>query len=155
MDDSVIKVLRRNGSWNMIDKKKSNKSVQKKETDDFSLDKNFGVLAEEIKKRMKTKSQNNLSYKSQIINKKLKNSKTNNTKVKLKILPHLKTIEKLTSERSYCIEKINNIDEQLELVKEEIKLVKEQYKKSLIDLQNNIDFFDQSISLIDKIKGED
>ena len=56
MDDSVIKVLRRNGSWS------KNKSTlgqdnmvyaNKKVEEEFSLDKNFGILAEEIKKRMK------------------------------------------------------------------------------------------------------
>ena len=59
MDDSVIKVLRRNGSWtnskSLLTKEQSKKEVSKNSDEDFSLDKNFGILAEEIKKRMQLK----------------------------------------------------------------------------------------------------
>ena len=61
MDDSVIKVLRRNGSWTNSKGVKTNEQSKKKESnnndEDFSLDKNFGILAEEIKKRMKLKKE--------------------------------------------------------------------------------------------------
>ena len=56
MDDSVIKVLRRNGSWakssSALNQKQSNIDTTKNSEEDFSLDKNFGILAAEIKKRM-------------------------------------------------------------------------------------------------------
>ena len=59
MDDSVIKVLRRNGSWtnskSVLTNEQSKKEVSNNSDEDFSLDKNFGILAEEIKKRMKQK----------------------------------------------------------------------------------------------------
>ena len=59
MDDSVIKVLRRNGSWTnskgSSNNLQSKKEVSNNSDEDFSLDKNFGILAEEIKKRMKLK----------------------------------------------------------------------------------------------------
>ena len=61
MDDSVIKVLRRNGSWssskNVLINEQSKKEVSNNFDEDFSLDKNFGILAEEIKKRMKLKKE--------------------------------------------------------------------------------------------------
>ena len=57
MDDSVIKVLRRNGSWNKGKNKavanEQMKEALKNRNEEFSLDENFGILAEEIKKRMK------------------------------------------------------------------------------------------------------
>ena len=62
MDDSVIKVLRRNGSWTKSkstnSKNKSKIDLSKNTDEDFSLDKNFGILAEEIKKRMMLKKNN-------------------------------------------------------------------------------------------------
>ena len=61
MDDSVIKVLRRNGSWtsskNALTNEQSKKEISDNFDEDFSLDKNFGILAEEIKKRMKIKKE--------------------------------------------------------------------------------------------------
>ena len=56
MDDSVIKVLRRNGSWQKSINNQEKKRTFNSKVNDFSLDENFGVLAEEIKKRMKNKS---------------------------------------------------------------------------------------------------
>ena len=62
MDDSVIKELRRNGSWtdskNVMTNEQSKKTKLNNSDEDFSLDKNFGILAEEIKKRMKLKKEN-------------------------------------------------------------------------------------------------
>ena len=48
MDDSVIKVLRRNGSWSKVKEDKEKDVVKKNDSNDhvqdFSLDKNFGVV---------------------------------------------------------------------------------------------------------------
>ncbi len=62
MDDSVIKVLRRNGSWasskNVLTNEQSKKEISNNFEEDFSLDKNFGILAEEIKKKNEIKKRN-------------------------------------------------------------------------------------------------
>ena len=59
MDDSVIKVLRRNGSWENSKAKNENNSISSPTKndgqvleDDFKLDEKFQILAQEIKKRM-------------------------------------------------------------------------------------------------------
>ena len=150
MDDSVIKVLRRNGSWtsskNVLTNELSKKEVSNID-EDFSLDKNFGILAEEIKKRMKLKKEikDTKDYK--------KNDVTIDAKKEL--LPLLKNIEALTSQRDNYSKKINLIDEELEKVKNNIISIKASYEKDISDLKNNINFFEQSIALINNIKGEE
>ena len=154
MDDSVIKVLRRNGSWtnskSVPTNEKSKKEVSNNSDEDFSLDKNFGILAEEIKKRMKLK---NKTYDSKVLQKSEKNDITLDAKKEL--LPLLKNIEVLTNQRDSFSKKINLIDKELEKVKNNIIAIKDSYEKDIIDLKNNINFFDQSIALINDIKGEE
>ena len=151
MDDSVIKVLRRNGSWTdskgASTNKQSKKNVSNKSDEDFSLDKNFGILAEEIKKRMKLKKEikDTKDYK--------KNYVTMDAKKEL--LPLLKNIEALTNQRDNYAKKINLIDEELEKVKNNIMSIKASYEKDISDLKSNINFFEQSIALINNIKGEE
>jgi peptidoglycan hydrolase CwlO-like protein len=127
----------------------------KKETangsdEEFSLDKNFGILAEEIKKRMKLKKEIK-DTKSYQVSK--KNDVTMNAKKEL--LPLLKNIEALTGQRDNYSEKIKQVDEELEKVKNNILSIKVSYEKDISDLKNNINFFDQSIALINNIKGEE
>ena len=154
MDDSIIKVLRRNGSWtkaNSPNNLEQTKIESSKKTDeDFSLDKNFGILAEEIKKRMKLKKKSEDSIDRHIAK---KNDITRDAKKKL--LPLLKNIEALTYERDNYSKKINLIDEELEKVKSNIISLKNSYKKNINELKNNINFFEESISLIKNIKGEE
>ena len=154
MDDSVIKVLRRNGSWtnskSVMTDKQSKKETSNSSDDDFSLDKNFGILAEEIKKRMKFKKEIK-DTKSYQVSK--KNHVTMNAKKEL--LPLLRNIEALTSQRDNYSEKIKKIDEELEKVKNKILSIKVSYEKDISDLKNNINFFDQSIALINNIKGKE
>ena len=151
MDDSVIKVLRRNGAWskskNTLGKDKAIHDERIKEEEEFSLDKNFGILAEEIKKRMKLKKQNN--------NEDIKDDTKEVLKISAKkeLLPLLKNVEMLTNQRDDYSKKITLIDDALEKVKNEIINIKETYEKNIDELQNNINFFDQSITLINKIKG--
>ena len=151
MDDSVIKVLRRNGSWtnskSSLTNSQSKKEASNKSDEDFSLDKNFGILAEEIKKRMKLKKEikDTKDYK--------KNDVTMDAKKEL--LPLLKNIEALTNQRDNYSKKINLIDEELEKVKNNIISIKASYEKNISDLKNNINFFEQSIALINNIKGEE
>ena len=152
MDDSVIKVLRRNGSWtsskNVLTNELSKKEVSNID-EDFSLDKNFGILAEEIKKRMNLKKEikDTKDYK--------KNKKNDVTlDAKKELLPLLKNIEALTNQRDNYSKKINLIDEELEKVKNKIISVKASYEKNISDLKNNINFFEQSIALINNIKEE-
>merc|ERR1712093_93242 len=109
-DDSVIKVLRRNGSWenttkNQDSNNRSKKSLSRSKTyeEDFQLDEKFEILAKEIKKRM-NKIGFNISN-SQKVDKentsKENHEYTNNPslqdirKLKSQILPYLKTIEQL------------------------------------------------------------
>ena len=151
MDDSVIKVLRRNGSWtsskNALTNEQSKKKMSNNFDEDFSLDKNFGILAEEIKKRMKLKKEikDTKDYK--------KNDVTIDAKKEL--LPLLKNIEALTNQRDNYSKKINLIDEELEKVKNNIMSIKASYEKDISDLKSNINFFEQSIALINNIKGEE
>ena len=154
MDDSVIKVLRRNGSWTKSKSVLSNENSEIKTSnnadEDFSLDKNFGVLAEEIKKRMRLKKKNKDTKSFQI-------SKKNDITIEAKkeLLPLLKNIETLSSQRDNYSRKIDLIDEELEKVKSNIISIKDSYEKNINELKNNINFFEQSISLINNIKGEE
>ena len=154
MDDSVIKVLRRNGSWakskSVLKNDEPNTKTLDNADEDFSLDKNFGILAEEIKKRMKLKRKNK-DTKSLLVSK--KNDVTADAKKEL--LPLLKNIETLTNQRDNYSRKINLIDEELEKVKNDIISIKDSYEKNISELKNNINFFEESISLINNIKGEE
>ena len=153
MDDSVIKVLRRNGSWtkanNFGNQEKSNTERLKKTDEDFSLDKNFGILAEEIKKRMMFKKKNKVTSDTKISK---KNDMTMDAKKEL--LPLLKNIEVLTEQREEYSKQIMLIDEELEKVKNNIINIKQTYENNIEQLKNNINFFEESISLINNIKGE-
>ena len=154
MDDSVIKVLRRNGSWkngkNVVSNNQSKEEMSNNFDEDFSLDKNFGILAEEIKKRMKLKKEVKDT-------KDYQKSKKNDVTVDAKkdLLPLLKNIEVLTNQRDNYSKKINLIDEELEKVKNSIISIKVSYERDISNLKNNINFFEQSIALIDNIKGEE
>ena len=154
MDDSVIKVLRRNGSWkntkSVLENEQSKKEESNNSDENFSLDKNFGILAEEIKKRMKLKKKIK-DTKSYQFDK--KNKVTIDAKKEL--LPLLKNIELLTTQRDSYLKKINLIDEELEKVKNNIMSIKASYEKDISDLKNNINFFEQSIALINQIKEEE
>ena len=153
MDDSVIKVLRRNGSWtkanNFGTQEKSKTERSKKTDEDFSLDKNFGILAEEIKKRMMFKKKNKVSNDTKISK---KNEITMDAKKEL--LPLLKNIEVLTEHREKYSKQIMLIDEELEKVKNNIINIKQTYENNIEQLKNNINFFEDSISLINNIKEE-
>ena len=74
---------------------------------------------------------------------------------KKELLPLLKNIESLTIQRDNYSKKINFIDDELEKVKNNIISIKVSYEKDISDLKNNIDFFEQSIALINNIKGEE
>ena len=93
------------------------------------------------------------SYDTKVIQKSEKNDITLDAKKEL--LPLLKNIEVLTNQRDSFSKKINLIDEELEKVKNKIIAIKDSYEKDIIDLKNNINFFDQSIALINNIKGEE
>ena len=139
MDDSVIKVLRRNGSWakskSVLSDKQSKVEASNYADEEFSLDKNFGILAEEIKKRMKLKNKSNNTKGDQVSN---KNDITKDAKKEL--LPLLKNIEALTSQRDNYSKKISLIDEELEKVKNNITAIKDSYEKDIIDLKKILAF---------------
>ena len=165
MDDSVIKVLRRNGSWKKARSETNNivtnKSDQIKKNE-FSLDENFGVLAEEIKKRMKKKINNNTirndlkeNDKAIIFNEELNRKKNIKDTVKKQLLPYLKEIQNLVIQREKYVEKVNSIDANLDDVKASIQSIKQSYENNIRDLQENINFFDESIEVINNVKGDD
>ena len=153
MDDSVIKVLRRNGSWTKADSPHNLEQTKiensRKTDEDFSLDKNFNILAEEIKKRMMSKKKN-------LVIKDTKKSKKYDITVDVKkeLLPLLKNIEVLTDQRENYSNQINLIDQELEKVKNNIITIKKSYENNINQLKKNINFFEESISLINNIKGE-
>ena len=164
MDDSLIKVLRRNGSWNNANSntsnEKKNNSVQIKKNE-FSLDDNFGVLAEEIKKRMKKKVNNNYvlddlkeNDKAVIFSKELNKDKNIKDTVKKQLLPYLKEVQNLVIQREKYVEKVNSIDASLDEVKVSIQSIKQSYENNIRELQENINFFDESIEVINNVKGD-
>jgi DNA repair exonuclease SbcCD ATPase subunit len=161
MDDSVIKVLRRNSSWKRANSKTINKT-KKIKNNEFSLDDNFGVLAEEIKKRMKKKDNikhvhDNLKKndKAVLSNEELNNKKNIKDTVKKQLLPYLKEIQNLVIQREKYVEKVNSIDVNLDEVKASIQSIKQSYENNIRELQENINFFDESIEVINNVKGDD
>ena len=161
MDDSVIKVLRRNSSWKRANSKTINKT-KKIKNNEFSLDDNFGVLAEEIKKRMKKKDNikhvhDNLKKndKAVLSNEELNNKKNIKDTVKKQLLPYLKEIQNLVIQREKYVEKVNGIDVNLDEVKASIQSIKQSYENNIRELQENINFFDESIEVINNVKGDD
>jgi hypothetical protein len=164
MDDSIIKVLRRNGSWNKANDKTNKKYIDSSDQikkSEYSLDDNFGVLAEEIKKRMKTKVQSNKVYddfktqnKPILFSEELNRKKNIKNTVKKQLLPYLKEIERLVSQREVYTEKVNSIDVNLDQVKANINSIKQSYENNIRELQENINFFDESIEVINNVKGE-
>ena len=166
MDDSVIKVLRRNGSWEKskdsgkdISSLKSKSVNNKIEEQDFKLDEKFKLLANEIKKRMNTKE----SFKNDIIKvktvskieKPLNNSRLRDTdRLKVKILPYLKSLEELIAKRQSYLNNISDIDKELDQIYKDISSIKEDYLSTIKQLKKNINFFDDSLDIIKCAKEE-
>ena len=155
MDDSVIKVLRRNGSW----KQGQDKSTLQKggQEEDFVLDDKFGILAEEIKKRMMQKADySSLSMEPEKSKRKPKIFTTEYeekfNKLKKQMLPYLTEVEKLVYERDLYLKKIYGVDERLETIRKKIITVKEKYESDLAVMKKNINFFNDSLEVINSIK---
>ncbi len=168
MDDSVIKVLRRNGSWEKTNKKQDatghvRKDISKFQAyeDDFQLDEKFEILAKEIKKRMnsrdvsKTEMQEHLKTSQ---NNKVKHYAKPNLedigKLKSQILPYLKTIEKLIIKRQSFLDSISQVDKELDVIYEDISKIKTNYINTINNLKNNMNFFDDSLDIIKIAKEE-
>tara|TARA_B100001248_G_scaffold199633_1_gene153909 strand:- start:815 stop:1306 length:492 start_codon:yes stop_codon:yes gene_type:complete len=162
MDDSVIKVLRRNGSWHnsKVEQEKIAKSHSidhgsKVLEDDFKLDEKFKILASEIKKRMNTKE---VSEKDNP--KKTFITETNNShledlnRLKSKILPYLKKLEKLIIKRQDCLKNLSEIDNNLDQIYKDISDIKKNYLLSINNLKKNMSFFDDSLEIIKSAKEE-
>ena len=166
MDDSVIKVLRRNGSWEKskdsgkdISSLKSKSVNNKIEEQDFKLDEKFKLLANEIKKRMNTKE----SFKNDIIKvktvskieKPINTSRLRDTdRLKAKILPYLKSLEELIAKRQSHLNNISDIDKELDQIYKDISAIKEDYLSTIKQLKKNINFFDESLDIIKCAKEE-
>ena len=162
MDDSVIKVLRRNGSWHKskveqekIAKPHSIDHGSKVLEDDFKLDEKFKILASEIKKRMNIKE---VSKKDN--QKKTFITETNNShledidRLKTKILPYLKNLEKLIIKRQDCLKNITQIDKNLDQIHKDISDIKKDYLLTINNLKKNMNFFDDSLEIIKSAKEE-
>ena len=169
MDDSVIKVLRRNGSWENTNKNQdSNNSSEKSLSrskiyeEDFQLDEKFEILAKEIKKRMNKRGANisnspkaakentsneNLEYTT-------KSSLQDIRKLKSQILPYLKTIEQLIIRKQSYLDCISEVDKELDAIYEDISKIKSSYLDTINQLKNNMNFFDDSLSIIKSAKEE-
>ena len=168
MDDSVIKVLRRNGSWEKTNKNQgpgvdSKKDFSELKTHDegFHLDEKFEILAKEIKKRMNQRGTNI----SQHIKSQNNNSKENNKdisepifqdieKLKSQILPYLKNIEQLIIRKQNHLNNISEIDKELDGIYENISHIKNNYLDTINKLKNNMNFFDDSLDIIKSVKEE-
>ena len=168
MDDSVIKVLRRNGSWENSKAKNENNSISSPTKndgqvleDDFKLDEKFQILAQEIKKRMynreaiKKKSVN--SHKGGHSKKSFRkdsSSMEDIKQLKIKILPYLKKLEKLIAERQSYLDSISKIDNELDIISEDILSIKKDYLLTINRLKKNMNFFDDSLDIIKYAKKE-
>ncbi len=169
MDDSVIKVLRRNGSWENSKKNKED-TVRASSTktdglayeDDFRLDEKFEILAQEIKKRMNNRNSvskdNSINYKSNKENKTSYNRKNSSLedidKLKIKILPYLKSLETLIAKRQSCLDNITEIDKELDFIYNDISNIKKDYLLTINKLKKNMNFFDNSLDIIKYAKEE-
>ena len=169
MDDSVIKVLRRNGSWENTNKNQdsdnsSKKSLSRSKTyeEDFQLDEKFEILAKEIKKRMNNRG-SNISNSQKVF--KENTSKDNHEgttklsfqdirKLKSQILPYLKSIEQLIIRKQSYLDNISEVDEELDKIYEDISKIKNSYLDTINQLKNNMNFFDDSLSIIRSAKEE-
>ena len=169
MDDSVIKVLRRNGSWENTNKNQDSNNNSKNSTsklktydEDFQLDEKFEILAKEIKKRMNKKgfkirnypkaakentSKENHDYTT-------KSSYQDIRKLKSQILPYLKTIEQLIIRKQSYLDRISEVDKELDAIYEDISKIKSSYLDTINQLKNNMNFFDDSLSIIKSAKEE-
>ena len=163
MDDSVIKVLRRNGSWEKSNKKqeikksfKNDLSTFKAPEEDFQLDEKFQILASEIKKRMNKKGTNvNENVEIKDGNKKISKPVFQDIgKLKSQILPYLKKIEQLIIRKQNYLNSISEVDKELDIIYDDITKIKENYLDTINKLKNNMDFFDDSLDIIKSAKEE-
>ena len=169
MDDSVIKVLRRNGSWENKNKTQDSEKYEKQNVpkfknldEDFHLDEKFEILAKEIKKRMNQRG--SITSKSEKVLKKniikvnnehiSKNNFQDIAKLKSQILPYLKNIETLINKRQSYLDNISEVDKELDIVYEEISKIKNTYLNTINQLKNSMDFFDESLDIIKIAKEE-
>jgi len=169
MDDSVIKVLRRNGSWEDTKKTQDVKKYKKQDIpkfknleEDFHLDEKFEILAEEIKKRMNQRdtrpSKSKKVLKDNII--KVNHEQVTKTnfqdiaKLKSQILPYLRNIERLIIKRQSYLDNISEVDKELDKVYEEISKIKDSYLNTINQIKNSINFFDDSLDIIKIAKEE-
>ena len=73
---------------------------------------------------------------------------------KAKLLPYLLDIQELANQRVSLTDKISNIDDQLKKIRNDIEEVKTKYQIELDNMKKNLDFFDNSLDLLDDIKGD-
>ena len=166
MDDSVIKVLRRNGSWknsrvnnNNFEESKAKRLQTETTQDEFKLDEKFEILAKEIKKRMNTKEDFRKNHHNKNLDKKVSKSKINSNledidKLKIKILPYLRKLQELITKRQSYLKNISAVDKELDEIYEDISNIKNDYLVTIKNLKKNMNFFDDSLNIIKQAKEE-
>ena len=75
-------------------------------------------------------------------------------RLKIKILPYLKSLEKLISERQSHLENISEIDKELDIIYKDISNIKNDYLNTINKLKQNMNFFDDSLEIIKYAKEE-
>ena len=75
-------------------------------------------------------------------------------KLKSQILPYLKTIEQLIIRKQSYLDSISEVDKELDAIYEDISKIKNNYLDTINQLKNNMNFFDDSLSIIKSAKEE-
>ena len=169
MDDSVIKVLRRNGSWENTKKTQDANKYEKQDIsklksleEDFHLDEKFEILAKEIKKRMNQRDSKPSKTNKVLKDNNIKTQQEQTSKInfqdiailKAQILPYLRNIEKLIIKRQSYLDNISEVDKELDEVYEEISKIKDIYLNTIKQIKSSMNFFDDSLDIIKIAKEE-
>ncbi len=159
MDDNTINVLRRSGSWKKVslDKVLLNKEEGTYiKSDNLSTKEDIeglSILASTIKDSFKNKNPNtSIKYNtaskriepaSQIISNKSKN-----------LLPLLRKLDSLAEHRTSLGKNITAIDKELSSITKEIENIKISFQEDIDKINCHIKLYDNSLSIINKLKGE-
>ena len=75
-------------------------------------------------------------------------------RLKTKVLPYLKNLEKLIIKRQDCLKKLSEIDKNLDQIHKNISDIKKDYLLTINNLKKNMNFFDDSLKIIKSAKEE-
>ena len=163
MEESVINILRRSGSWKKYSfsergseslrddaKKSENFSPLKSEEDGYA------ALGRAFKKEMVEDSLNNEKLYPKVAKKNIADlDEILAIKTKNELLPLLKQLDLLAQERSLYSEKIKDIDSSLNSLVNRIENIKSSFQNKIKKISNHMKLFDNSLSIIDRLKKGD